>query len=173
MKRPHMSTDNRPQIFQSLVQGMRGFIAGAVLTNQQLADKLGINATDYQVLNILDLRGSALPGELARLTGLTTGGVTVALDRLEKAGFVRRERNPRDRRSVIVRPVPAKMRRIMALYKPIVAAVQRLADEYDSKELAIVAGFFARANSTRENATRENAAGAGATRELSGSPRKG
>jgi DNA-binding MarR family transcriptional regulator len=75
---------------------VRRFIANTVLFNQRLADALGINATDYQVLNVLDLRGSARPGELAKLTGLTTGGVTVVLDRLERAGFVRRERNPNE-----------------------------------------------------------------------------
>jgi DNA-binding MarR family transcriptional regulator len=144
------SNDNRTKIFQSLLQGMRRFIANAVLTNQHLADKLGINATDYQVLNLLDLRGHAKPGELAYLTGLTTGGVTVALDRLEKAGFVKRERNTQDRRSVIVRPVPARMQKIVALYKPIMAAMQQVVSAYDSNDLATIAGFFSRANATRD-----------------------
>ena len=144
-----LSKEKRERIFQSLLKEMRRFIASAVLFNQHLADKLGINATDYQVLNLLDLLGSAKPGDLARLTGLTTGGVTVALDRLEKGGFLRRERNPHDRRSVIVRPNPAKMQKISELYKPIVAGMQRVVLAYDLDELTTIDDFFQRANSFR------------------------
>ena len=144
------SNEKRRESLAALLQEIRRFIAGAVLTNQHLADRLGINSTDYQVLNLLDLRGPAKPGELARLTGLTTGGVTVALDRLEKQGFLKRERNPQDRRSVIVRAVPGRMRKIVALYKPIIAAMQQLVSAYDSDDLATITGFFSRANASRE-----------------------
>ncbi len=136
----------------ALLGEVRRFIANAVLFNQHLADRLNINATDYQVLNLLDLRGSATPGELAQLTGLTTGGITVVLDRLENAGFVRRERNPHDRRSVIIRTVPAKMRQVSELYKPIIAAMEQLVSAYDAREMSTIVGFFERANRARRNA---------------------
>lgn len=145
-----MSNAKREQTFWSLMQEVRRFIASAVLSNQHLADKLGVNATDYQVLNLLDLRGSAKPGELSRLTGLTTGGVTVALDRLEKTGFVRRERNPDDRRSVIVRPVSAKMRKIFVLYRPVISAMHKVASAYNLTDLATITQFISRANASRE-----------------------
>lgn len=147
-----MSKPNREKAFQSLLQEMRRFIANAVLFNDQLAQQLGVNSTDYQVLNLLDLRGSAKPGELARLTGLTTGGITLALDRLETAEFARRERNPHDRRSVIVRPVPAKMHKISQLYKPVIAAMQSIAAGYSSDDLGVIADFFGRANASRAKA---------------------
>ena len=144
-----MSNGKREEIFRSLLREVRRFIANAVLFNQHLADELGVNATDYQVLNLVDLRGFAKPGELARLTGLTTGGVTVAIDRLEKAGFVRRERNPADRRSVIVRPVAGKMRKVFELYKPVIGAMQKVVSAYDLDDLATITEFFRRANSSR------------------------
>lgn len=128
---------------------MRRFIANAVLFNDQVAQQLGVNSTDYQVLNLLDLRGSAKPGELARLTGLTTSGITLSLDRLESRGFLRRERNPKDRRSVIVRPVPAKMHKIVQLYKPVIAAMQSLTSAYGLDDLAVIEDFFRRANASR------------------------
>jgi DNA-binding MarR family transcriptional regulator len=136
----------------ALLGEVRRFIANAVLFNQHLADRLHINATDYQVLNLLDLRGSATPGALAQLTGLTTGGVTVVLDRLENAGFVRRERNPHDRRSVIIRTVPAKMREVSQLYKPIIAAMKQVVSAYDAREISTIVDFFERANRTRRSA---------------------
>jgi DNA-binding MarR family transcriptional regulator len=144
------SKEKRREGFEALMREIRRFIAGAVLTNQHLAGRLGLNSTDYQVLNLLDLRGQTKPGELARLTGLTTGGVTVALDRLEKAGFVKRERNPHDRRSVLVRAVPARMRMVFKLYRPILAGMQQLVSAYGAQDLATITGFFGRANAARE-----------------------
>jgi DNA-binding MarR family transcriptional regulator len=56
-----------------------------------------------QCANLLLLYGPATPGELARLAGLTAGGaITGALDRLERAGLVKRSRDGADRRRVVV-----------------------------------------------------------------------
>ena len=101
------STAKRDDLLLRLEQGVRRMLAGAIIFNQQVAESLGVNATDLQCLNLLELQGALTPGDLARCCGLTTGGVTVVLDRLEKAGYVRREANPRDRRSLLIRPVPA------------------------------------------------------------------
>jgi DNA-binding MarR family transcriptional regulator len=143
-----MSNPERARQLQSLIREMRRFIANAILFNQQVADRLGLNATDYQVLNLLDLRGQATPGELAALTGLTTGGVTQALDRLERAGYVRRGENPQDRRSLLVRPVPGKLRALQKLYKSIHKGLDRLFASYTGKEVAAILEFFVRANSS-------------------------
>lgn len=48
--------------------------------------------------------GGATPKELAEATGLSTGAITGIVDRLERAGYAKREPNQADRRSVIVRP---------------------------------------------------------------------
>ena len=47
-----------------------------------------------QLLHMLQLYGPSTPSRLAAWTRLSSGGVTVALDRLEKAGYLRREANP-------------------------------------------------------------------------------
>src|SRR5260370_37450000 len=75
------------------------------LLGQAAADRIGINATDLNCLNILSFSGETTAGELARATGLTTASITGVADRLEEAGFVRRERDPRDRRRVVIRLV--------------------------------------------------------------------
>src|SRR5689334_19670267 len=66
------------------------------------ATRMGLNATDMQVIDILESDGSSTAGQLADLTGLTTGAITGMLNRLEEAGLVRRERDPNDGRRVIV-----------------------------------------------------------------------
>jgi MarR family transcriptional regulator, organic hydroperoxide resistance regulator len=103
-----------------------------------------------QCLNLLELQGSATPGEFARWAFLTTGGVTVVLDRLEKAGYIRREPNPQDRRSSIVRPVPAKFRKLHALYQSKGAALMQVLSHYSDGELKLIQDFFHRANGSRE-----------------------
>ncbi len=112
-----MSSAKTQELMQSLNGEVRRFIAAAILFNLKVADEVGLNGTDMQCLNLLQLQGSATPGEFARWAYLSTGGVTVVLDRLEKAGYIRREPNPRDRRSSIVRPVLAKFRKLQPHYQ--------------------------------------------------------
>ena len=91
----------------------------------------------------------AKPGDVARLTDLTTGGVTQALDRLEKAGYVRRDRNPEDRRSVLLRMVPEGRRRVLEQHQSASQIMGRIVSAYGEKELALILDFFARTNRAR------------------------
>src|SRR5580704_17846553 len=68
------------------------------LLGQVSAERIGINATDLNCLNIVALTGPMTAGDLAKATGLTTASITGVLDRLEEGGFVRRVRDPHDRR---------------------------------------------------------------------------
>lgn len=140
---------NRVELVASLVEQMRRFIADAILTNQQIADRAGLNLTDQQALNLLDLNGPTTPGELARQTGLTTGGVTVALDRLEAAGYILRRAHPTDRRSVRVHIVPARLKQLKKSYRTITRELHNMLAGYDRGELETVLDFFARANEGR------------------------
>lgn len=144
-----MSKEKRRQLTEALIHHMRESIAGAVLYNQRVADRLGINSTDQQILNLVDLLDHVKPGDLTRVTGLSTGGVTVALDRLERAGYVRRERNPKDRRSVIIRMVPERRRKILAFYESVNQAMEKVFSAYSEKELALVLDFFSRTTRAR------------------------
>ncbi len=90
------------------------FIAGVVLHSNEVARQVGLGPSDSQFLGLLRLDGPLTPGRLAELTGLTTGTVTGVLDRLERGGFVRRERDAADRRKVVVTPVPEGVARLAA-----------------------------------------------------------
>jgi len=144
-----MSTENRLALHSELVAQIRRFIAGAILFNQKVADHVGLHLTDLQCVNLLDLLGAVTPGKLAECTGLTTGGVTVMLDRLEKAGIVKRERNPNDRRSVLVRVNPKKLRKINKLYRGINEQLGTFLSETPEAQLQSVADFFTRMNALR------------------------
>src|SRR5580658_3303287 len=99
------------------------------LMSQAAADRIGINPTDLNCLNILSFSGQLTAGELARATGLTTASITGVVDRLEQSGFVRRERDASDRRRVLVRMETAKaLGTIAPVFGPMMGAWQRLAD---------------------------------------------
>jgi DNA-binding MarR family transcriptional regulator len=118
--------------------------AGSVLQllGAASADKIGINVTDLNCLNILALGGHLTAGELAKRTGLTTASITGVLDRLEEAGFVRRERDPGDRRRVIVRlEADRGMRDVAPVFAPVIAAWRAVAAQYTDDELRLLLGF--------------------------------
>ncbi|MGO8731272.1 MAG: MarR family winged helix-turn-helix transcriptional regulator [Terriglobia bacterium] len=142
-----MSSRKCQELIESLTREVRKFIAGAVLFNLKVAEGLGVNGTDLQCLHVLELQGSATPGELARWTRLTTGGITVVLDRLEKAGYVERGLNPADRRSSIVRPVQAQLGRLRKVYRSKSEGLVDVLAEYDEEDLRLILDFFSKANS--------------------------
>jgi DNA-binding MarR family transcriptional regulator len=80
------------------------------------------------------------------MTGLTTGAITGVIDRLEQAGFVRRERDPNDRRRIIIQPLIEKAEReIGPLFQSLGQAMDALAAQYTEQELAVIGDFLKRA----------------------------
>jgi len=146
-----LSTENRAILHASLVAQIRRFIAGTILFNQRVADRAGLHLTDMQCINLLDLLGPVTPGKLAESTGLSTGGVTVMLDRLEKAGCVKRAPHPGDRRSVLVKVNPRKLRKIHALYAALNRQFDAFLAETPEDELRTVVNFLTRMNSVRRD----------------------
>src|SRR5271170_3484370 len=92
----------RAQLAMAFVAAIRKTGSLMHLMSQAAADRIGINATDLNCLNILSFSGQLTAGELARETGLSTASITGVADRLEEAGFVRRERDAADRRRVVI-----------------------------------------------------------------------
>ena len=143
------SSERKPDSAAALAHELRHFIAGVILYNQRVADQLGMHPTDMQTLHLLELMGPMTPGRLAECTGLTTGGVTVVLDRLEKAGYARRERNPDDRRSVLVHLNTAKMDKVAEYYGSINEQLSQFLASYPKRDLETVVKFLTKINSIR------------------------
>jgi DNA-binding MarR family transcriptional regulator len=112
------------------------------LLGQLSADRIGINATDLNCLNIVALTGHMTAGDLARQTGLSTASITGVLDRLEEGGFVRRVRDPHDRRRVIVELAAGPgLREIGPTFGPVVRAWRATAASYSDDELRLLLEF--------------------------------
>jgi DNA-binding MarR family transcriptional regulator len=141
----------------------RELSARTVLFHQAVADRLGLNITDHKCLDIAHRAGpdgQVTAGQLAELTGLSTGAITGVLDRLEKAGFIRREKDPNDRRQVIVRMMPTREREIQALFEPLARAWAELCSRYQEEELVLIQDFMRKAGAlVQEETARLRAAG--------------
>jgi DNA-binding MarR family transcriptional regulator len=107
-----------------------------------VADHLKVNRTDLRCLDLLDLRGRMTAGELSEATGLSTGAVTVMLDRLERAGYVLRVRDPGDRRRVYAEPTELAAKHAAEIYAPLTAQAAPLYDRFTEDQLATIADFL-------------------------------
>ena len=115
------------------------------LVGQAAADRIGINNTDLNCLNILSFSGHMTAGELAKATGLTTASITGVIDRLEEAGFVRRERDPHDRRRVVVRlSLDKAVSDVASVFAPMLRDWREMASRYSDGELRLIVDFYGR-----------------------------
>jgi len=140
--------DGRAELLGELARELRQFHALGASFFRAAAARVGMTATDVQVIDLLQTGGPMTAGQLADLTGLTTGAVTGMLDRLEEAGLVRRERDPEDGRRVIVRLAPGieERREIGLMFVTLVRAWEELASHYDDEQLAFLLEFLKRSN---------------------------
>ena len=134
-----------PERVAAVEMAVRNLIANAILFNHQVAQRVGLGASDAQFMHLLQLHGPLTPGRLAELSGLTTGTVTGVLDRLEATGFVRRERDEGDRSKVIVKLNEERVWSAMApLYAGQAESLAAVASAYDAEQLEVIADFLDR-----------------------------
>ena len=135
----------RADLEARFVTALRGTGSLMTLITQATAERIGINGTDLNSLNILSFRGQMTAGELARATGLTTASITGVVDRLEEAGYVTRERDPHDRRRVVVKLVVDRaMHDVANLFLPMMRAWREMAARYSDDELRLIVDYYAR-----------------------------
>jgi DNA-binding MarR family transcriptional regulator len=137
-----MSSKRREQLLSALNAAFREVSGLGVLHSQEIAARLGINSTDLECLDHVATRGPLTAGALAEITGLTTGAITGVIDRLERAGFVRREHDADDRRKVLVRLVPDSLARVMPLFAPMEKRAMAALAGYSDKELDFLLRFL-------------------------------
>src|SRR4249920_425660 len=140
-------SSNRPDrsaLLAAVLREVRRMTAQSVLISQAVSERFGLSSSDLECLDLALLSGGATAGEFAKATGLTTGAITGVIDRLERAGYVRRERDPTDRRKVIVRARPAMTQRIAPLYDSLQREMTALWSVYSDEQLALILEFLVR-----------------------------
>lgn len=147
MSSDHMNPIQGLSSLQSeLLNELRQNSARAVMLHQLISEKLGLNATDHKCLDFLQSSGPVTAGRLAELTGLTTGAVTSIIDRLEQAGYVMRDKDPHDRRRVLVKPIDGASAPISPLFESILQATLQLLSRYNEQETRVILDFMKQCN---------------------------
>ena len=145
----------RAALLLELENAMRRSSGQGVIFGQAVAERAGISNSDLECMDFLIMEGRVTAGRLAELTGLTTGAITGVVDRLEKAGYVRRERDDSDRRKVFITTIPENIARIGALYEKLHRAVMKDWAAYSDQELQLLLRFAEQGYETMRAATSE------------------
>jgi DNA-binding MarR family transcriptional regulator len=133
---------SRAALVQELEHAVRKSSALGVIFGQTVANAVGISSSDLECLDFLNIEGRVTAGRLAELTGLTTGAITGLVDRMQKAGLVRRERDEEDRRKVYIAIVPDALGKIASYYAPLQKAVTKNWEGYSDAELKLLLRFM-------------------------------
>ena len=145
----------RAVLVQELENAMRKASAQGAMFAKAVADRAGISSSDMDCMDFLNLEGRMTAGRLAELTGLTTGAITGVVDRLEKAGFVRRERDESDRRKVFIAPIMERMMEIGRFYELVQRAMQKQSERYSDAELKVLLRYATESYQSMLEATTE------------------
>jgi DNA-binding MarR family transcriptional regulator len=135
-----MSRQKR-EVFEALIDEVRRSQNATDRFDQAVADAIGLNRTDMRCLDVLQREGPATAGRLAEATGLTSGAMTTALDRLERMGYARRTRDTADRRRVLVEITPQAFRSTSQFYGEHAALAERLYQRYSQAQLELLLEF--------------------------------
>lgn len=140
------STQNPPEtrtkLLGELIRSEKDLSRVSLMFRSVIASQFGLNVTDAECLDYLMDEGPTTAGKLADLTGLTHGAITNVIDRLETAGFVKRQSDPKDRRKVIVAVVQEKIDAVAEVYRPTVLKIYALYDSYSDDELKFLRQFY-------------------------------
>ena len=156
---------DREELMAALERALRNVSGQAVLHSEAMAERLGINSTDLECLDIIIMQGPVSAGDLARASGLTSGAITGVIDRLHRAGLAKREPDPRDRRKVLVRVPPAVLQRILPIGEPMGRAAQAILSSYDDQQLALILDFLERSHESAVAVTTKMRAETAASRK--------
>lgn len=154
----------RARLYAGLLEAMRENASRTVMLHYTIAERFGLGGTDIKALDLARAEPELTAGRLAQLTGLSTSSVTALLDRLERRGLIRRERDPRDRRKVIVVATGAHEADGGPVFAQIAERFQAVLDDYPEETLQAFLDLARRLNAMAYDytatLTRERAGGA-------------
>ncbi len=133
----------------------RELSARTIMFHSAVAEKMGLSITEHKALDLLSRQGMITAGQLAEVTGLTTGAITGMVDRLEKAGFVRRIPDSNDRRKIRIEVITEKYEAMAWIFESLGQAMNELLQHYNEKELTVIHNFMTRLPEVMEKETKK------------------
>lgn len=150
-----IKTLNHEQLLDLLEEQSRELSTQTVIFHHLIGERLGLNPTDHKCLDlIIRSRTPMTASQLAEETSLSTGTITGVVDRLEKAGYVRRKRDKDDRRLVFINVlIDRAMANLSPIFDPIKQASRNLYSKYSDEELAIILDYVINCNNMTQQIT--------------------
>ncbi|MEV4113232.1 MarR family transcriptional regulator [Nonomuraea sp. NPDC049695] len=133
----------------------REFLVAILLHNEAVADRLGLQPVDVAATILLETRGPLAVGAISEELGLPSASTTRLIDRLEKAGYVRRVRGERDRRMVTVELVEGGMDDYDAACAASRRHLDALAMHYGAEQVPLLLDMFTRVAGAYRSATKD------------------
>jgi DNA-binding MarR family transcriptional regulator len=141
-----MARQSKQELLEAISDQFRISQNRSDVFDEAASEILGLNRTDMRVIDIASRRGRVTAGEVAQEAGLTTGGVTAVVDRLEKLGYMRRVRDPEDRRRVYLEETPELWEKSMEIWGPLSELWQSRAQNLSREQLEFILEFLADGN---------------------------
>ena len=138
------SIQSRTKLNGVIRESLRELGLQLALLNLQVGARLKLSAGDLNCLDIIGRHGPLSPSALTRLSGLHPATVTGVLDRLEKGGWITRERDQADRRAVLIHVVRERGAEVLKLYAGMNSAIAGICASYSEAELAAIGDFLKR-----------------------------
>lgn len=151
-------TRRRRRSVAAIKDALRALSIQLSLLNHQVSARLELRDGDLACLDLIGRHGPLSPSALARRAGLHPATMTGILDRLERGGWVARERDPSDRRAVLVHARRDRGAEIFRLYGGMNRAMDELLAGYTNEQLEVLADFLRRTTEAGRAATDQLAA---------------
>ena len=132
----------RSQLNQEIRTALRDVSAQLSLLTHRISGHLDLKDTDLQCLDLIDAQGPLSPSMLAKLAGLHPATMTGVIDRLERGGWITRERDPVDRRGVLLRALRGRRQDVLRLASGMNAEMARICAGYEDRDLHTIASFL-------------------------------
>jgi DNA-binding MarR family transcriptional regulator len=118
---------------------------GVVMTvlNLRAGEQVGLRDVEMKALDVLMRDGAMSAKAVGQRLGMHPATMTGILDKLENAGWVTRERDPDDRRVVLIRPVRERVGEVVRLFTGMNTLTTEMLDRYDTAQLETIADFLA------------------------------
>jgi DNA-binding MarR family transcriptional regulator len=123
------------------------------LLNHHVGAQVELRDVDLDCLELINRHGPLNPSALARRAGLHPATMTGILDRLERGGWIARDRDPDDRRAVVVRARRDRGGELFRLYAGMNASVDEILAGYGDDQLELLADFLRRTTDAGRSAT--------------------
>ncbi len=147
------------QLATEIKESLRELSIQLSLLNHQVGARADLKGVDLDCLDLINRHGPLSPTALARRAGLHPATMTGILDRLERGGWIARERDAADRRAVNVNALRDRNAELFGLYSGMNKSMDQVCADYGEAELSLLAGFLRRTITAGQTAADKLASG--------------